>query len=362
MTSYLLAGGGTAGHVNPLLAVADHLRRREPDASIVIVGTAEGLEARLVPARGFELLAIPRLPLPRRLSGEAFAFPQRYSRAVRTVRGWIAERGVDVVFGVGGYASAPAYTAAHRSRVPLVVHEANSIPGWANRLGARYAAAVGVAFAGTPLRGAVHVGLPLRPEIERLAPPGRRMLARPEALELLGLHPARPVLLVTGGSSGSARINAALLDGLDAILEAGWQVLHAAGALREAIAVERDGYHPVAYLDRMDLAYAAADFAIGRAGTGTVLELAALGVPAAFVPLPIGNGEQSLNARGPVAAGGAVAIDDAAFDGATIARLVVPILADRARVAAMAEAMRGVGVADGTERALALIDRAVGRS
>lgn len=359
MTSYLLAGGGTAGHVNPLLAVADRLRSREPEAEIVILGTAEGLESRLVPERGFELAVIPRLPLPRRPSAAALRFPARFLGAVRSVERLIVDRGVDVVFGVGGYAAAPAYVAARRSRTPHVVHEANSIPGWANRLGARSAARVGVAFRDTPLPGATHVGLPLRPEIERLAAPGARLAARAEALESFGLAHERPVLLVTGGSSGAQRINETVVASIDALLATGWQVLHASGGFREAIELEREGYRPVSYIDRMDLAFAAADLSLGRAGTGTVLETAALGVPAVFVPYAVGNGEQRLNAREAVAAGGAVVIEDAGFTPDAVRSTLVPILEDRGRLAAMATAMAAVGVPDGTARTVALIDAAV---
>lgn len=363
MTVHLLAGGGTAGHVNPLLAVADRLRERDPGAEVILLGTAEGLESRLVPARGFELLTIPRLPLPRRPGAAALRFPGRLRAVVRQVEGIIAERGVDVVFGVGGYAAAPAYLAARR-RVPFAIHEANSIPGWANRLGARFTPHVGTAFRETPLRGrrgvpAVHVGLPLRPEIERLTAPGARAALRDEAAAAFGLDPARPVLLVTGGSSGAERINAQLVAGLNIVLGAGWQVLHASGGFREAITLERPGYRAVEYLDRMDLALALADLALGRAGTGSVLELSALGIPAVFVPYPHGNGEQRLNAREAVAAGGALVVADSAFTPDWIRAELLPLLTDRDRVAAMGVSIAAVGVPDGTARTVALIDAAL---
>ncbi|MBN9612076.1 MAG: glycosyltransferase, partial [Actinobacteria bacterium] len=129
MTAYLLAGGGTAGHVNPLLALADHIREVEADAEIVVLGTREGLEARLVPERGYELQTIARLPFPRRPSGYALTFPARYRRAVGEVRELIRSRGIDTVVGFGGYASAPAYRAARLEGVPYVIHEANARPG-----------------------------------------------------------------------------------------------------------------------------------------------------------------------------------------------------------------------------------------
>src|SRR4051812_10618486 len=195
MTRYLLAGGGTAGHVNPLLAVADRLRRDDPEAEVLVLGTKEGLEARLVPQRGYELATIPKLPFPRRPNAAALRFPGEYRRSIRTGRELIGTRGVDVVVGFGGYAAAPAYSAARSARVPLVLHEANARPGLANRLGARYTPWVGVAFEGTPLPHATFVGMPLRVEIEQLD----RAAARPEALELFGLSDDRPTLLVTGG-------------------------------------------------------------------------------------------------------------------------------------------------------------------
>jgi len=366
MTTYLLAGGGTAGHVNPLLAIADRLRERTPAASVLVLGTAEGLEARLVPARGHELLTIPRLPFPRRPNAAALRFPARYRAAVRRVEGVLVERAVDVVVGVGGYAAAPAYSAARRAGVPVVLHEANARPGYANRLGARWAAGVGLAFRGTPLRArrgiTEFIGMPLRPEVERLVDPAAREAARAEAIALHGLDPARPTLLVTGGSSGAQRINDALLGAAGAITAAGWQVLHLTGEYREALSSEVPHYHPVRYADRMDLALAAADLALSRAGTSTVAELTALGVPAIFVPYAAGNGEQRLNAAESVAAGGALLVEDAALTPGWASSTLVGLLEDRERIAAMSLRIATVGVPDATERMVALIGRATGRT
>ena len=168
VTVYLLAGGGTAGHVNPLLATADRLRERDPGATVLVLGTAEGLETRLVPERGYELLTVPRLPFPRRPNGDLLRFPGRWRATVRAAREHLRDRDVDVVVGFGGYASAPAYRAARREKVPIAIHEANARPGLANRLGARFTRFVGVTFASTKLRGRRVVGFPLRREIERL--------------------------------------------------------------------------------------------------------------------------------------------------------------------------------------------------
>ncbi len=358
MTTYLLAGGGTAGHVNPLLAVADRLREREPDATVLVLGTQEGLEARLVPARGYELLTIERLPFPRRPGRAALRFPGGLRRAVATVRTILRDRHVDVVVGFGGYAAAPAYLAARAERIPLAIHEANARPGIANRLGALFADGVGVAFRGTPLRHGTWVAMPLRPEIERLD----RFAARAEGQRLWGLDPARPTLLVTGGSSGALRINETIAASAPLILGAGWQIVHVTGELRDELS-DRGlaGYHVLKYADRMDLVLAASDLAVSRAGTSTVAELTALGIPAVFVPYASGNGEQRLNARESVEAGGAMLVADVDFTPEWVDRSLLPLLANRARIADMAARMATVGALDGTDRMVALIDEARAR-
>ncbi len=355
MTSYLLAGGGTAGHVNPLLAVADALRERVPDDSVLVLGTAEGLESRLVPERGYDLLIVDKVPFPRRPNRQAAAFPGRFRRAIAQVREHIRRHGIDVVVGFGGYASAPAYVAARREGVPFVVHEANAKPGLANVLGARRAAAVGVAFEGTPLRGSEVVGMPLRREVIALD----RSAARAEAAEHFGLDAQRPVLLVFGGSLGAQRLNEALADSWQDILAAGWQLLHVTGERSDLADPGVDGYALRRYVDRMDLAFALADLIVSRSGSATVSEISALGIPALYVPYSVGNGEQRLNAASAVAAGAAELLDDATFDGDAVRRIVVPLLGDQARIDRMAVAAATAGTRNGTENVITLIDRAL---
>ncbi|WP_430646635.1 undecaprenyldiphospho-muramoylpentapeptide beta-N-acetylglucosaminyltransferase [Agromyces sp. GXS1127] len=355
MTTYLLAGGGTAGHVNPLLAVADRIRERDPEAVVLVLGTAEGLESRLVPARGYELLTIEKVPFPRRPNGAALRFPSRFRRSIADVREMIAARGVDVVVGFGGYVATPAYLAARGAGIPVVIHEANARPGLANRLGARFAARVGVAFEGTPLPRAEVVGMPLRREIETLDRAGRRA----EAAESFGLDPTRPVLLVTGGSLGARRINRTTVDSAESLTATGWQVLHVTGAKSEVSDPGLADYRMVEYADRMDLALAIADAAVSRAGAATVSELSALGIPAVYVPYPVGNGEQRFNAAGVVGTGGGILVDDADFLPAWVAHELVPLLADRDRLDRMARAAASVGALDGTDRMIALVDGAL---
>lgn len=351
MTTALLAGGGTAGHVNPLLALAEHWTAVEPGVSIVVLGTAEGLESRLVPERGFELQTIERVPFPRRLNRDALRFPSRFRGAVRRARAIIRDRGVDVVVGFGGYASAPAYLAARLERVPMIAHEANARPGIANRLAARLGAAVGTTFAGTPVRGARVVGMPLRGEIVALD----RVATRPEALRHFGLDPARPVLLVTGGSTGARRLNETISGSAARILGAGWQVVHLTGTGRGGADPELPGFVSLPYCDRMDLAFSAADLVLCRAGSATVSELTVLALPAVLVPYAAGNGEQRLNARGMVAAGAARLVDDAAVTTQWVADGLVPLLMDRAVIARMAAAAQSLERLDGAAELLALV-------
>ncbi len=363
----LLAGGGTAGHVNPLLAVADALREARPGLGLVVLGTVEGLESRLVPEHGLELAVVPRVPLPRRPTLDWLRLPGRLRAAVRAAGRAIDDSGAAVVVGFGGYVATPAYLAARRRRLPVVVHEQNARPGLANRLGARWASAVATTFPATRLPHAQVTGLPLRPAVARLAADRAAdpVVARARGAVELGLDPAFPTLLVTGGSLGAASLNRAVSGAAAELLAAGVQVVHLTGAgkaeaVRAALAgvggAER--YHVLEYLPRMELALAVADLVVCRAGAGTVCELAALGIPAVYVPLPFGNGEQRLNAAGVVQAGGGLLVEDEALTPAWVRSRLVPLLADEASAAnraRMATAAATVGVRDAAARVAALV-------
>jgi UDP-N-acetylglucosamine--N-acetylmuramyl-(pentapeptide) pyrophosphoryl-undecaprenol N-acetylglucosamine transferase len=360
--SVLLAGGGTAGHVAPLLALADCLRRRDPSTRVTVLGTAEGLEARLVPQAGLPMEIVPRVPLPRRPGADLLRLPGRLAAAVRAAGRAIDEAAADVVVGFGGYVSAPAYLAACRRGVPIVVHEANARPGVANRLGARLTRYVAAAFPGTPLRGARVLGLPLRRSIVDLDRPAMRGTGRAH----FGLQPDRTTLLVTGGSLGAQRLNLTFGAAAPDLAEAGVQVLHVAGRGKQ-VEVATAGtdepdvsggappYVVVEYLDRMELGYAAADAVVCRAGAGTVSEVTALGLPAAYVPLPFGNGEQTENARPVVEAGGGLMVADADCTPQWVRETLVPLLRDDERLAALGKAAAAFGISDGDERMADLV-------
>ncbi|MGL4177332.1 MAG: undecaprenyldiphospho-muramoylpentapeptide beta-N-acetylglucosaminyltransferase [Dermatophilaceae bacterium] len=357
--SVLLAGGGTAGHVAPLLALAECLRRRDPSVAVAALGTADGLESRLVPERGLALHEIPKVPFPRRPSADALRLPSALRSAVAAAGEALERTGAEVVVGFGGYVATPAYLAARRRGVPVVVHEQNARPGLANRLGARRAAAVGITFPGTRLPHAVVTGMPLRREIATL----ERSAVRAEARRRFGLDDA-PTVLVFGGSLGARRLNDAFEAAAPVLSGAGVQVLHVTGTGKPVDPGPVSGarYVVVEYCDRMDLAYAAADLAVARAGASTVCELAAVGLPAVYVPLPIGNGEQRLNARGVVAAGGGLLVDDESVDRTWVTDTVIPMALDHERLHAMGAAAAATGHRDGDERLADLVVTATDES
>ena len=342
-TSVLLAGGGSAGHVSPLLALADALRRRHPDLRVTALGTQEGLEARLVPARGYDLRVVPKVPLPRRPSADLLRLPGRLKAAVDAAGAAIDETGAEVVVGFGGYVSTPAYLAARRRQVPIVVHEQNARAGLANRLGARWASAVATTFTVTSLPRAQRIGMPLRREVATLD----RVAVRPEALEHFGLQPEWPTVLVTGGSLGAQRLNDAFRARVAELSQAGVQVLHVTGLGKEFVPEQPAPGAPyvvVPYADRMELAYAAADLVVARSGANTVCELTAVGLPAVYVPL--------------LAAGGGLLVDDADFTPQWIDAVLLGLATDRERVSRMATAARTLGEPAADEKLADLVDRA----
>ena len=349
--SVVLAGGGTAGHVEPALAVADALVSLDPDVRITALGTARGLETRLVPERGYSLELITPVPLPRKPTGDLARLPVRVLRAVRQTRAVLDKVEADVVIGFGGYVSLPAYLAAcspgrPRRRVPVVIHEANASAGLANRVGARCAHRILSAVANPGLRRAEVVGVPVRETITSLDRAALRSTARAH----FGFADDSRVLLVFGGSQGAASLNRAVAAAAGDLAAAGVSVLHAHGAkntidLRDPQPGDPP-YVAVPYLSRMDLAYAAADLAICRSGAMTVAEVTAVGLPAIYVPLPIGNGEQRLNALPVVNAGGGILVADADLTPGFVAEQVAGLLNDTSRLAAMTAAAALVGHPD----------------
>lgn len=339
--SVVVAGGGTAGHIEPALALADAVRRLRPDAKVTALGTERGLEKTLVPARGYELELIPPVPMPRKPSAELLRLPLKVRASVRQTREVLERVGADVVVGFGGYVSLPAYLAA-RGRIPIVVHEANARAGMSNKIGARFAERVLSATPDSGLSAARTIGIPLRESITQLD----RNALKAQARAHFGLHPHAPTVLVFGGSQGAQTLNTAFSGAAEALGRAGVGVLHAHGS-KNTLAVQRvpgaPEYRAVPYLERMDLAYAAADLVVCRSGAMTVAEVSAVGLPAVFVPLPHGNGEQALNAQPVVGAGGAQLVPDEEFTPRKVIDDVLPLARDPRRLWEMSSATLGTG-------------------
>lgn len=345
MTTIALTGGGTAGHITPMRAVGEALITHHPEASIVVVGTEGGREKELLPAGFGDIFEVPKTPFPRRLNAQALTFPRRFQRAVSRLRSEFRRRGVDVVAGFGGYTAAPAYVAAWREKIPLVIHEANALPGLANRLGARLTRHVATCFPGTPLPHHRTIGMPLPRHIVDMD----REALKPEAREFFGLDPARPVFLVTGGSSGAVRLNEAVVRWVPQIVAAGWQVVHLVGPQHEVAQDMPEGYVGLNYCSRMELAYAVSDLVMCRAGAATVSELAIAGLPSILVPYHVGNGEQQRNARFLVDAGAALTVAQADVTDEYFDSVVLPLVIDSSKRQSMATAARGLAIMDAAE-------------
>ena len=328
MATVVLAGGGSAGHVEPALAVAREWLNRFPGDTVVFIGTAQGLENTLVPASGFVVAHIPKVTVSRKLSLTWLKIPFTLFGAIRSSR--IILKEADLLIGFGGYVSAPAYLAARSLGVPTVVHEANAKPGWANRIGAHLTEYVAVA-GGVTSRGfsaAVVTGLPLRSDVAQAFSRAQEdwSRARQEAKARLGFNPHKPLLFIMGGSQGSVAINTVIAQTLEELLRQDICILHSIGK-NNSIPVPLEGYRPVAYVDDMADAYLGSDLVIGRSGAVTCSEFRALGRYALFVPLPVGNGEQLFNANSLVEEGRAQILAQSMFTPDYIQRHIGQLLA-----------------------------------
>jgi UDP-N-acetylglucosamine--N-acetylmuramyl-(pentapeptide) pyrophosphoryl-undecaprenol N-acetylglucosamine transferase len=354
LRSVVLAGGGTGGHIYPLLAFADCLRRHNPGVRITCVGTPRGLETELIPAAGYELRHIPAYQLPRAVNINLLRTPDRMFKSTRAARAILDEVDAQVVVGFGGYVSVPAYLAAWRRKTPIVIHEVNVPPGIANKLGMKFTDRVAVGFPHQPkqseaLRDATVVGVPLRRSIATLD----RVALRERARAHFGLDLNRPTLFVFGASQGARSINLAVAGAAKAITSAGIQVLHVIGARNDDVEVPADlpsPYVRVKFINEMELGYAAADLALCRGGAMTCAETAALGLPAIYVPLPYGNGEQRRNALPVVEAGGGLIVDDGELTPQWIEQQVIPLVTDAERLGSMGIAAAAYGRRDGDEQ------------
>ncbi|MFF7494910.1 UDP-N-acetylglucosamine--N-acetylmuramyl-(pentapeptide) pyrophosphoryl-undecaprenol N-acetylglucosamine transferase [Streptomyces rubiginosohelvolus] len=365
--SVVIGAGGTGGHIYPGLALAEALRRADPDAVISFIGTERGLETTLIPAAGYRLHTVDMIPFDPALGAKRFLLPAALLRSGAQARSVLRTQKAQVVVGMGGYPSAPAIVGAKMAGLPSVIHESNAVPGRANQFAARLTEHLTVAFDGSRahLSGgerARTVGMPIAASLAALDRPA----LREEARRAFGIPEGARVVLFNGGSLGAARLTAAAVGlaarwrgrgdvhlliktGPAALAETRQKLIdsgarptghpHGPGHSQRADTGAGPVAQAVPYLDRMDLAYAVADLVVCRAGSATIAELATTGVPAVLVPYPHAPGDhQTHNARVLSDAGAAHLVPDAETTADRLADIVDPLLADPARLAAMGRA------------------------
>lgn len=357
----LLAGGGTAGHVEPALAVARAWRVAHPNDEIAFLGTETGLENSLVPAAGFPLHHIPKVAIARSLSPTLLKVPFQLIASINRTRKLL--KGVDCAVGFGGYVSGPLYIAAAIMRTPLVIHEQNARPGWANRLGARFTHHLAISYPVSSARfsAAELTGLPLREDVlhalESASSNWRsaRADAKREIASRYGLSPVQPLVFIFGGSQGSQAINAVISQSRHSFESRGISILHGVGK-NNAVPESTSHYRALSYIDDMALCYLAADLLISRSGAVTCAEATALVKYSLFIPLPIGNGEQSLNARSLVQSGRAQIIEQSSFTPEWLDAHISQLLEESASRPDEADA----GGAGAVDKIVKIIERAAG--
>ena len=347
----VVAGGGTAGHTVPGLAIGAELARRGRSA-VLFVGSERGVEREMVPDAGFEVVLLPGRGIQRRLTLENVRSLLGIARAVLTSFSLLRRTRPRIVVAMGGYASVPCSVAAFLLRIPIVVAEQNAVPGLANRITARFARASAVSFPDTGLPREVVTGNPVRPEMLDVD----RVDGRDRAQQRLGIEPGRQLLVVYGGSLGALRINEAVLAAVDLLASRGdLAIRHVVGSRDHPTLSQRvpepepDGlqYQMVEFERDMPTVLEGADLVLSRAGATSVADFAALGVPSVLVPLPGAPGDhQTANARVMADAGAAVLLPNDQVSGTRIAELATTLLHDRGRLSAMSRAAADIGRRD----------------
>lgn len=356
MKSIALAAGGTAGHIQPALACARTLKRQNSELEVFFIGTSKGLEQQLIPSTGFELNLIPAVLLPRKINLEIFAFPFKLIQSISITLKIFKDKNVGCVVGFGAYVSLPAYIAAFLKGIPVIVHEGNKKPGFANKLGALKAKYVFQMFPGS-LKNAKTVGMPIRQELKEF----RKENLKTDALKYFNLNDKYRTLLVVGGSQGARSINQVIEEIIPLLDGKNIQVIHAVGRKNE---IKQDlskysYYHPYSYIDRMELAYAVSDLVVSRAGAMTIAEQSLLGVPAIYVPFAVGNGEQIFNVQELINAGAGFLVLDSQISGQKIYDLILNNIFDDNKLTKMSQNAKNFGLMDAdieiTNKVLSLV-------
>lgn len=356
---FIISGGGTGGHIFPALSIAEGLKQRFPDAEILFVGAAGKMEMEKVPAAGYPIVGLPVAGFHRKQPWRNIMFLPRLISSLWKARSVIRNFRPDCVIGVGGYASGPVLKLATMMGIPALLQEQNSYAGVTNRMLGKKASRICVAYPGMerffPKEKILFTGNPVR---KGLVPvPGKSA----EACRFFSLDPDRPVVLVVGGSLGARTLNNGILAGMESIRKSGVQFLWQSGKiyyqeiLRAMEAAPAEHVHLLEFIQRMDLAYAAADLVISRAGAGTISELCVTGKPVILVPSPnVAEDHQTANARSLADRDAAILIRDAD----ALEKLVpeaLKLVEDPNRLAALSAAILTMATPDATHDIVAAI-------
>lgn len=350
----IISGGGTGGHIFPAISIAQALQRLQPGIELLFVGALGRMEMERVPAAGFQIVGLDIQGIDRASLLKNLALPLKLWKSVQSSKKILKDFRPDAVVGVGGYASGPLLYAAGRLNVPYLIQEQNSYAGLTNKKLAKRAASICVAFEGMekyfPREKLIFTGNPIRKDAVRID--GKRA----EAMKYFNLSAGKKVILLTGGSLGSATLNASALQALQSLAEKGIQLIWQCGKhyykrLNEDIRVDtQEGVFLTAFLDRMDLAYAAADVIVSRAGAGTIAELCAVGKPSILVPSPnVADDHQTLNAQALTKKDAALMVEDAVAR-EVLFEVAIALLGDQKRSAELSENMRKMAVLDADEQ------------
>ena len=346
----IISGGGTGGHIFPAISIANAIKKIEPDANILFVGALGKIEMEKVPAAGYEIIGLPIAGLQRRLTLKNISFIFKLISSLRKSKKIIKEFKPDVVVGVGGYASGPVLYKANKMKIPTLIQEQNSYAGITNKLLAKKAKKICVAYEGMekyfPKDKIILTGNPVRQDLLD------KIGSKTEALKHFELDSEKKTILVVGGSLGARTINQSVIGDFEKLGKSEFQMLWQTGkyyfedAKKVASETNYKNIKVLDFITRMDMAYAAADIIISRAGAGTISELCLVGKPVILVPSPnVAEDHQTMNAMALVNKGAAIMIKDSEAREKLI-DTTLELINDEREIKELSENIKGMALRD----------------
>jgi UDP-N-acetylglucosamine--N-acetylmuramyl-(pentapeptide) pyrophosphoryl-undecaprenol N-acetylglucosamine transferase len=359
----IISGGGTGGHIFPALAIADEIKKRNPKAAILFIGARGRMEMEKVPQAGYEIIGLPIAGLQRKLTWKNLLLPYKLIRSFYLVLSIIKKFKPDLVIGVGGYASGPTLQMAQFLNIPTLIQEQNSFPGKTNKILAKKAKSICVAYPGMdrffPKEKVQYTGNPVRANLAT-----DLTALRTEAAAFFSLAAAKPTILVIGGSLGALTLNESIWSGLTQIQEKDVQVLWQCGKLYESKFIDGHEKLPpqvklLSFIQRMDFAYAIADIIISRAGALSVSELALVGKPCILVPSPnVAEDHQTKNALSLVDQKAAILVKDVAAR-ATLIETCFDLLANEAKQLELSQNLQNLALPQATQSIVDICEKVI---